>query len=345
MAHLKKKTLLNACSIFPTQILLNLNKGNTFFAPIYHAITNQKLLHIEQLMPYGSKTPKQFESDLDHLLKHLKPIGLDTLHDCIKNNNPIPEKSFLVTFDDGLRQVYENAVPILLRKGIPAVFFINTSVIDNKNLLFRYKSSLIIEEILTLKKGDGKIDKVNKTLKEVNQEYDGNFVSAIKKISYKQSSILNTLGATLGLSWSNYLDVEKPYMTSMQLHDLKSKGFWLGGHTVHHPELWMLSVDEAVEETYESARFIKDNFNYPFSNFAFPFTDVQITNNFFEGIRNSGGIDIMFGSQKLKRDEQNNVLQRFDGDNSLIEMDVYIKALLTFQLINKLRGKTIFQRV
>jgi hypothetical protein len=133
-------------------------------------------------------------------------------------------------------------------------------------------------------------------------------------------------------------------MTSAQLQDLKAKGFYLGGHTVHHPELWKLNNEEAVSETYESAKFMKDNYDFPFSSFAFPFTDVQIKNEFFEGVKHAGGIDLMFGSQKLKRDAQANTLQRFDGDNSLIEMDVYIKALLTFQWVNKLRGKTIFTR-
>ena len=344
MAHLAKKILLNACSLFPVKPLLHLNKGNTLFIPIYHAITVDKLLHLEQLMPYGSKTPKQFENDLDHLLKHLKPISLDTLYDCVVNKKVIPEKSFIITFDDGLRQVYENAMPILLRKGVPAVFFINTSVIDNQDLLFRYKSSLIVEQVLSYQKSGKSLDSAIEILKQNNAAFDGNIASAVMKISYKQSHVLDSMASVLDLSWKDYLAQEKPYMTSAQLHDLKAKGFYLGGHTVHHPELWKLSNDEAVSETYESAKFMKDNYGFTFSSFAFPFTDVQIKNQFFDGVQQAGGIDLMFGSQKLKRDVQPNTLQRFDGDNSLIEMDVYIKALLTFQWVNKLRGKTNFNR-
>lgn len=344
MAHLAKKILLNACSLLPVKPLLQANKGNTLFIPIYHAITDEKLLHLEHLMPYGSKTPKQFENDLDHLLKHLKPIGLDTLYDCVSNKKATPENSFIITFDDGLRQVYENAMPILLRKGVPAVFFINTSVIDNQDLLFRYKSSLIVEQVLSYQRSGKSLDKAIAILKENDPAFDGKITSALMKISYKQSHVLDSLAAVLDLSWTEYLAKEKPYMTSAQLQDLKAKGFYLGGHTVHHPELWKLSNDEAVSETFESAKFIKDNYHFPFSSFAFPFTDVQIKNQFFEGIQKAGGIDLMFGSQKLKRDVQANTLQRFDGDNSLIEMDVYIKALLAFQWANKLRGKTIFTR-
>jgi peptidoglycan/xylan/chitin deacetylase (PgdA/CDA1 family) len=344
MAHLAKKLLLNACSLFPVKPLLQLNKGNTLFIPIYHAITDEKLSHLEHLMPYGSKTPKQFENDLDHLLKHLKPISLDTLYDCVVNKKAIPENSFIVTFDDGLRQVYENAMPILLRKGVPAIFFINTSVIDNQDLLFRYKSSLIVEQVLSFQKSGKSLDAAMAVLKQNNAIFDGNIVFAVMKISYKQSPILDSLASVLDLSWVDYLAKEKPYMTGAQLQDLKAKGFYLGGHTVHHPELWKLSNEEAVSETYGSAKFMMDTYGLPFSSFAFPFTDVQIKNQFFEGVQQAGGIDLMFGSQKLKRDIQPNTLQRFDGDNSLIEMDVYIKALLAFQWMNKLRGKTIFTR-
>jgi hypothetical protein len=127
-------------------------------------------------MPYGSKTPKQFENDLDHLLKHLKPISLDTLYDCVVNKKAIPENSFIVTFDDGLRQVYENAMPILLRKGVPAIFFINTSVIDNQDLLFRYKSSLIVEQVLSFQKSGKSLDAAMAVLKQNNAIFDGNIV-------------------------------------------------------------------------------------------------------------------------------------------------------------------------
>ena len=38
--------------------------------------------------------------------------------------NKLPKKSCLITFDDGLKESYENGLPILDDMGIPAAFFI-----------------------------------------------------------------------------------------------------------------------------------------------------------------------------------------------------------------------------
>ena len=42
------------------------------------------------------------------------------------------ENSVMITFDDGLEDVYYNAVPILKKYKIPAVFFISTGLVGNK---------------------------------------------------------------------------------------------------------------------------------------------------------------------------------------------------------------------
>lgn len=38
----------------------------------------------------------------------------------------LPERAILITFDDGLREHYEEALPVLDRMGIPGLFFVNT---------------------------------------------------------------------------------------------------------------------------------------------------------------------------------------------------------------------------
>ena len=37
----------------------------------------------------------------------------------------LPEKSCLITFDDGLKSQYENALPLLEKLKVPAIFFVN----------------------------------------------------------------------------------------------------------------------------------------------------------------------------------------------------------------------------
>ncbi len=44
---------------------------------------------------------------------------------------PLPRKAVLITFDDGYRDNLENAAPILLRHGYPAVIFVPTGLLDD----------------------------------------------------------------------------------------------------------------------------------------------------------------------------------------------------------------------
>ncbi len=70
-------------------------------------------------------------------MKYLKDKGyttlsLDELYSFMVNNKPIPEKSVVLTFDDGYKDNYENAYPILKEFGFNAAVFIIVNCIDKE---------------------------------------------------------------------------------------------------------------------------------------------------------------------------------------------------------------------
>ncbi|MBK9043176.1 MAG: polysaccharide deacetylase family protein [Saprospiraceae bacterium] len=79
------------------------------------------------------------------LLKHYHPVLLTEKLSLDSNL----KDQFLLSFDDGLKECYEIILPILLKKNLKAIFFINTGFLDNKALFYRFKISLIWEKILT----------------------------------------------------------------------------------------------------------------------------------------------------------------------------------------------------
>ncbi|OFI05511.1 poly-beta-1,6-N-acetyl-D-glucosamine N-deacetylase precursor [Clostridium acetireducens DSM 10703] len=58
-------------------------------------------------------------------------LTLDELYEFFINNKPVPKKSLVITFDDGYRDNYENAYPILKKFDFHAIIFVVTSTIDN----------------------------------------------------------------------------------------------------------------------------------------------------------------------------------------------------------------------
>jgi peptidoglycan/xylan/chitin deacetylase (PgdA/CDA1 family) len=68
-------------------------------------------------------------------MKYLKDNGYTTLtmgelYNFMTSNKPIPEKSIVLTFDDGYKDNYENAYPILKEFGLKGTVFIITNCID-----------------------------------------------------------------------------------------------------------------------------------------------------------------------------------------------------------------------
>lgn len=73
---------------------------------------------------------------LKEQLTYIKDSGYTTLtmkevYDYILNNKPIPEKSILITFDDGYMDNYVNAFPILKELDMKATIFVIANGIDD----------------------------------------------------------------------------------------------------------------------------------------------------------------------------------------------------------------------
>ena len=96
---------------------------------------NGLLNELENSFPY--------ESSVWSVIKY-KPITTFELKKFITENSALPKNAFLLSFDDGLKEVFTTIAPILLKKGVPASFFINPCFIDNNELFYRYKISLLI---------------------------------------------------------------------------------------------------------------------------------------------------------------------------------------------------------
>jgi peptidoglycan/xylan/chitin deacetylase (PgdA/CDA1 family) len=84
-------------------------------------------LHKEDAM---TVTREAFETQLKFLHDHgYHVITLDQLHDFMDFKAQIPEKSVVITIDDGWRSTYDIAYPLLKRYGYPATLFVYTNLI------------------------------------------------------------------------------------------------------------------------------------------------------------------------------------------------------------------------
>lgn len=71
-----------------------------------------------------SITPEKFDEHMQALKDNgYETINFDDVYGYVMNNMPLPEKSVIVTFDDGYLSNYENAYPILQKHNMQGIVF------------------------------------------------------------------------------------------------------------------------------------------------------------------------------------------------------------------------------
>jgi peptidoglycan/xylan/chitin deacetylase (PgdA/CDA1 family) len=77
-----------------------------------------------------SVSPAMFEQQLAYLKENgYTTISLGDLYDALAGGRGLPAKPVILTFDDGYRDAYENALPLLKKYGMRGTFFIVTDFI------------------------------------------------------------------------------------------------------------------------------------------------------------------------------------------------------------------------
>lgn len=311
---------------------ININTFNRFckklnvrlFAFTYHTITETENPLVKNL--YKTKNTRQFTDDLEFLLKNFRPISVETLKKRILNNQPIPRNSFLITFDDGFKEAAEIAAPILKNKGIPAIFFVTTSLIDNQSMFYRNKVSLLIEHIENQKLSDKTI---NEQFKQTQVPFLQNAKQSLLAITYKNNHEIDHLAQLFELNTNDYLKKYRPYFTTQQVQTLLKEGFTIGGHTIDHPRFSEINFTEQIRQTTESLTVLQQKFQLKNNFFAFPFDSLNVTEKFFTQLIQQNKIDLFFGSEYLSNDIYPQIVQRIWLENtSQPVFDVLKNALI-----------------
>src|SRR5690606_15431462 len=111
-------------------------RAPALFLPIltYHRVRDDAEAH-----PFDEgvidATTAEFDRQMALLRAEMNPIGAAELLAWARGE-PLPPNPVCVTFDDGYRDNLEIALPILQRHGVPAIFFIATSYLEERRLFW-----------------------------------------------------------------------------------------------------------------------------------------------------------------------------------------------------------------
>lgn len=185
---------------------------------------------------------ENFEKQIRFLKRHFSFV---TPYDFYQGNAKKGLNVF-ITFDDGYKDNFDLAYPVLYRNNAKATFFIVTSVIGTNEWLLHDKIRYLILQ------GEIEAEQAEKCLREMNSG---------KPLPKSILELVNDYGfpanKRLMMSWE-------------ELRKMQDSNFNIQPHTHNHSVLSFLSVDEQKMEVKNSIDSIQMNLDVSTTSFAYP---------------------------------------------------------------------------
>lgn len=129
LSHRAKKILSVFAYFLSVSIMLLTNipsmAAQSAVILLYHHVS-------DETPPSTSISPADFDSHLAYLRDNdFNVIALDRMIDSLRSGQSLPEKSVVITFDDGYKSIFDEAFPMLQTYGYPFTLFLSTGPIDD----------------------------------------------------------------------------------------------------------------------------------------------------------------------------------------------------------------------
>lgn len=226
--------------------------------------------------------PDIFERQIKYFKKYFNIIDLGALNK-IEFNLEYNKDVVVLTFDDGYRDNYTYAFPILKKYKIPATVFLTTDYINTDRLLWYDKLSWILYNTISIPK---LFTFVKNDLEPEISKYVIHFFKSDSILKVKILEILamklktfqvkdreDTLSLLAKVCkierWPN--KEERAMLSWDEVREMSEYGISFGSHTKSHPVLSAISPQEVKEEIFDSKRVIEEHIQTPVISFAYPY--------------------------------------------------------------------------
>lgn len=281
----------------------------------YHMVSDRSLAHVVHVQEY--KTEAMFAADLAYLQQRFELLSYaDIVARAGTPRRRSSRPAMVLTFDDGYAECYSVVRPILLRFGVPCIFFAISDAIDNRFLPYPNKVSLCIARLRELSP-TAQADRVRVVAELAGSPFASvdELVRWMRRLQFGDTPLIDGICAVLEVDADGFLRTEQPFMTRGQLQSLVAEGFTVGAHTRRHPYLYTLHDDQAVEsEIVGSCDAVREITGQPSVPFAFPFSADHLNRDVLERIRREhDSVGLLFDMRDLTPDRPF-IIKRMKGD-------------------------------
>lgn len=142
MSRRLKHTIVRAASFCGVDRLFRHINRKKLLVVMYHGITPN-----DYTPPIWTQLPlKTFRQQIEYLSEHYVPVSLAEVTGAARGVSTLPERAVLITFDDGLKNNYSVAFPVLQELNVPAAIFLTIDLIGSEEILWFDELFFLLQE-------------------------------------------------------------------------------------------------------------------------------------------------------------------------------------------------------
>ncbi len=221
--------------------------------------------------------PETFARQMAFLRRHFRVLSIGELAEILEAGRDLPSRSCVVTFDDGWRDNFEHALPILREQQVPAVIFVATDYIGGKDCFWQERLSRLM--FLAARGGDESRALVERTLgvaglgarapadqrRIIREAVDTLKTRPQPEIATIEERVRASLGAdAVNLGDDQFMDWDQVAALT------RGTRVNVGSHGCSHTPLTRLAADHAAQELTEAGRRIAQSVGSPTESIGYP---------------------------------------------------------------------------
>jgi peptidoglycan/xylan/chitin deacetylase (PgdA/CDA1 family) len=224
-----------------------------------------------------------FAKQMAFLKRHFNVIPAHDLADRMARGIPLPDRACVITFDDGWRDNFTNALPILREHQLPALIFLPVNYIGRQRLFWQEALTHLLESAIAAVHRDpasrARLDAIlaPRGLDHVlDLDCDNPRAAVLQAVGSQKpltraetEALIATLAGELGVRMEVLAEVDG-FFGWQEARAMAREGITFGGHGVDHLLLTQVSGEEADTEIRVSKQVIEERLQAPVLTFSYP---------------------------------------------------------------------------
>src|ERR1051325_1884192 len=260
----------------------------------YHRIDDLHRKDFDSFKPNVSATPEDFNCQMDYLAKWFHVVSVKDVVAWLDRKKDLPPYAALITFDDGYLDNYTSAYPILRKHSFPALIFLTTGHIGTDAPFYWDMAAYCFYHTQSdhLTFPDGRVEHWSN--EKQRDEVNKNWIESMKVLPQSEKeTFVQRLPDALGISIPTGF-FQKLMMNWDQVREMQQGGIEFGAHTLHHPILTRISLEDVRAEVEGSKARIEKELGERVLSFAYPNGQVSDLSPSIEKIVADSGIRVAF---------------------------------------------------